>query len=524
MKRKSIQFKFLATVISAMLVVTIFIGGISIYEVDLFVQRQTENFIKVSCSNEATQINDVFGDMEKSVRIMESYVQDFVESESDIKDRDKLNKIIKSAERMFADVAKNTSGVIAYYLRFAPEISDGKTGLFYSKTNRNDEIIYIEPTDLFLYDKEDTEHVGWFWKPYEAGEPVWMEPYYNQNNNIMMISYVIPMYYMNQFIGVVGMDFDYQALSDKVHEIKIYEHGFAHLEMDGVVIHHKNNESGLYSSDMSEEYMRVSEELVNGMKLVLSASYDDISQIRYEIAFKILFVVLFFVAVFIVIVSLVIRKIVHPLKKLTNASLELSKGNYDVEISHSDTYEIKLLSTAFEKMIIHLHEHQKLQHFLAYRDSLTGLRNTTSYKSWVTDFNKEMQSKTVEFGVIVLDINYLKETNDEYGHGAGNKLIITASKIISDTFKRSPVFRIGGDEFLVILQNRDLEERGELFNKFDTECANMYIEIDTDKIPVSIAKGFTKYDPEKDLEFIDVFNRADDLMYKNKRKIKEANI
>ena len=102
----------------------------------------------------------------------------------------------------------------------------------------------------------------------------------------------------------------------------------------------------------------------------------------------------------------------------------------------------------------------------------------------------------------------------------GNKLIVKAAGIISGTFKRSPVFRIGGDEFLVILQNRDLETLPELLNKLDDECLNETMTVDKEVIPVSIAKGFARYDADKDTKFLDVFNRADDAMYENKREMK----
>ena len=61
MKIHSIQFKFLITVISAMLAITVFVGGVSIYEVDNFVQAQTESLIDATCEKEATQINSIFG-------------------------------------------------------------------------------------------------------------------------------------------------------------------------------------------------------------------------------------------------------------------------------------------------------------------------------------------------------------------------------------------------------------------------------------------------------------------------------
>ena len=522
MKIHSLQSKFLITVLSSILAITVFIGGLSIYEIDHFIHTQTQNLIHATSENEATQINDIFGSMEKSVRIMESYVLDLIESKADIKDHHKQDEIIAAADRMFATVAKNTNGATGYYLRLDPAISDQKAGLFYSKLDGSDEYIRLDPTDLSLYTKDNTERVGWFWQPYEAGEPVWMQPYHNLNNDILMISYVVPLYYENRFIGVVGMDFDYTTLIDRVHEIKIYEHGFAHLEVDGVVIHRSDDEADSGAGDASDQYLRVSQELMNGMTLVLSASHDDIRQIRYEIAFKLLAVVLVVTLLFTAIVVLVVQKIVDPLNKLTDASKKLSNGNYDVEIIQSDTYEIKLLSAAFENMTTHLREHEKHQRSLAYRDSLTGLRNTTAYKAWVTDFEKELQSNQIDFGVMVLDVNNLKEANDRHGHDAGNKLIVTAARIISTTFKRSPVFRIGGDEFVVILQNNDLNALEELIVKFDSECANTFVKTDAAEIPVSIAKGFAGYDSSRDTQFADVFNRADDAMYENTRGMKTA--
>ena len=522
MKAYSIQFKFLITVISAILAIAVFVGGLSIYEVDRFVRIQTQNLIDATCEKEAAEINSIFGDMEKSVKIIESYVLALVESSGGIANLDNQNKIIESTDEMFVDVAKHTDSVVAYYLRLPPEIAGSQAGLFYSKPDGSDEYIRLDPTDLSLYDKDDTERVGWFWQPYEAGEPVWMQPYHNLNNDILMISYVVPLYYENRFIGVVGMDFDYTTLINRVHEIKIYEHGFAHLEVDGVVIHRSDDEADSGDGDGSDQYLRVSQELMNGMTLVLSASHDDIRQIRYEIAFKLLAVVLVVTLLFTAVVVLVVQKIVDPLNKLTDASKKLSNGNYDVEIVQSDTYEIKLLSAAFENMTTHLREHEKHQRFLAYRDSLTGLRNTTAYKAWVTDFEKELQSNQIDFGVIVLDVNNLKEANDSHGHDAGNKLIVTAARIISTTFKRSPVFRIGGDEFVVILQNNDLNALEELIVKFDSECANTFVKTDSAEIAVSIAKGFARYDSGRDSQFADVFNRADDAMYENKRGMKTA--
>jgi diguanylate cyclase (GGDEF)-like protein len=524
MREQSLQFRFLVTVLSAILIITVFVGGLSIYEVDNYIQKETQNLVRVTCENEADKINYTFNGMEKSVRIMENYMLSFFESAADVKDPSKQNEALQFADEMFVNVAKDTEGAIAYYLRLNPEISNSTAGIFYSKVAGGDEYVRFDPTDIAIYDKNDTEHVGWYWQPYEAGKPIWMAPYYNQNNNILMISYVVPLYYEDLFIGVVGMDFGYTVLTEIVQSIKIYENGFAHLELDNAVIHDGNYSThGPSSHKDPQEYLRVSEVLTNGMTLVLSASYDDIRQIRYDIGLKILFIVLLFALVFSLFVVIMVKKIVKPLKELTSASTRLAKGDYDVEIAHSNIREINLLNTTFENMIMNLREHKKLQHDLAHRDPLTGLRNTTSYKSWVAEFDNKIKGGETSFGVTVLDINYLKTINDTHGHTLGNELISTAARIISDTFKRSPVFRIGGDEFCVILQNRDLEDIKKLFESFDSECATSYVNIGdgNTKFPISIAKGFAQFDPAKDTQFLDVFERADTEMYKNKRLMKK---
>ena len=525
MKIHSIQFKFITTVISAIIAISVFAGGLSTYEVDNYVQQHTKELIEVSCSNEAAQVNDTLNDIEKSVKIMESYLLSMFQNSTDITDPDTQNKIIQSASEMFIDIAANTEGALAYYFRFAQEISNSTSGIFHSKLNGGDEYIHLEPTDISLYEKDDIEHVGWYWIPYEAGHPVWLDPYYNQNNNTLMISYVTPLYHNNQFFGVVGMDFDYTLLIDRIHKIEIFQHGFAHLELNDIVIHvgkEHSVEEDIHNT--TENHLRVSQKLTNGMELVLYANADDIFQIRLSIALKILISTVLIMLLFLLIVVFIVKNIIKPIKKLTNAAIKMSNGDYNIEIEHSNTYEIQQLSMAFENMSINLSEHKKLQHLLAYRDPLTGLRNTTSYKEWIIDFNKKIKEEDVAFGLAVLDINYLKEANDTYGHNIGNKLIKASAQIISDTFKRSPVFRIGGDEFLVILQGRDLECYNELITEFESKCENTHVEDENICLTVSIAKGFSIYNPSTDIQFADVFKRADNAMYVNKKYIKMSHI
>ena len=83
------------------------------------------------------------------------------------------------------------------------------------------------------------------------------------------------------------------------------------------------------------------------------------------------------------------------------------------------------------------------------------------------------------------------------------------------------MFRIGGYEFLVIIQNRDFLDKEKLLRELYQACDEEILISDNQKTQVSIAVGSAVYDSRIDNGFMDVFNRADSAMYENKRKIKK---
>jgi diguanylate cyclase (GGDEF)-like protein len=93
-----------------------------------------------------------------------------------------------------------------------------------------------------------------------------------------------------------------------------------------------------------------------------------------------------------------------------------------------------------------------------------------------------------------------------------------SSRLICDVFRHSPVFRIGGDEFAVILQNEDLQNKDELIRKFNEAADEICSASDKRWEQVRVASGIAVYDPEVDGSVLDTVRRADQLMYQNKRK------
>ena len=152
----------------------------------------------------------------------------------------------------------------------------------------------------------------------------------------------------------------------------------------------------------------------------------------------------------------------------------------------------------------------------AYVDPLTGVKNKNAYVEASDSLQRRItDGLEPEFTVAVFDVNDLKRVNDVEGHEAGDRHIKNASMIICDVFKRSPVFRIGGDEFMAILEGSDYENREELETTF-----NQIVDDHKEQGLVVVSAGFADFDPESDSTFKEVFQRADLLMYERKRFLK----
>ena len=153
---------------------------------------------------------------------------------------------------------------------------------------------------------------------------------------------------------------------------------------------------------------------------------------------------------------------------------------------------------------------------LAYTDSLTGVKNMHSYAEMEKETDERIaQGNLKELGVVVFDVNNLKRMNDTRGHEAGDQMLQTACRMICRRFKHSPVYRIGGDEFVAVLEGEDYQYRKALLDEFDH-----LVEMNLHAEKVVVASGLATFRPETDNCFRKVFDRADRRMYERKEKLK----
>ncbi|MBR1780074.1 MAG: EAL domain-containing protein [Oscillospiraceae bacterium] len=154
----------------------------------------------------------------------------------------------------------------------------------------------------------------------------------------------------------------------------------------------------------------------------------------------------------------------------------------------------------------------------ANRDALTGVKSKYAYVESEQSINQTIADGIASpFAMVICDVNGLKAVNDTQGHAAGDALIRSASSEICNIFAHSPVFRYGGDEFVVILRGRDYEHRAELTQQLAAENRKQ-----ASAGGVVIACGLSEYIPGQDTAVAAVFERADAAMYENKKSLKQG--
>ena len=186
---------------------------------------------------------------------------------------------------------------------------------------------------------------------------------------------------------------------------------------------------------------------------------------------------------------------------------------------HVKAYVEELLKSALE--MESMRDEVTRANNLAMRDSLTGVKSKAAYDQQRQRLNLDIQAGEAEFGIAMIDINYLKRINDSYGHEKGNIYIKKMCTMICDVFNHSPVFRVGGDEFVVVLIHRDYENRERLITELKDKMAELSEKTDLEEwLRPSAAIGLGIYDEKKDIDCDSVFKRADDAMYENKTEMK----
>ena len=533
---KSLRTKLTLLTICIIILVVISMAIISIVFIRTNEKQRSNQLLLLLCETGERNLDYYFDSVQKSVRRIAVYV----ESDLDGLEDGQLQRHTERVRKKFDEMASKTNGVLTYYYRIDPAVSDSVKGFWYMDLD-GEGFVEHEVTDITLYDTEDTSKLVWFTVPKFEGEPVWLPPYITDNLGKRVISYNVPIYWRGQFVGVVGIEIDYSTMAEQVESIRLYGNGYAFLsDSDGnIFFHPKIDISQLteetkpvlpYDAIAKNTFIRYTYDgvekiaawlpLSNGMRLNVAVPVSE-TEGEWE---RLVGNYLVFAAIVLVAASILTmfytRRVTRPLVQLTEAAEQIDKGNYDYDLNYDRDDEVGRLTNTFKRLSGHMKDHISDLNKRAYVDALTSVRNKGAYTTYIEDMQKRMDeggSQEMAFAVGVFDCDNLKRINDRYGHEKGDVYLKTASRLICHVFQHSPVFRIGGDEFSVILQNADYENREVLVEQFKAGMVEISASAKHEWEEAHIAMGIAVYDSQRDRSVNDVIRRADESMYENKR-------
>ena len=509
----------------------------------IFIQRtehqKSDQLLLLLCETGERNLEYYFNSVQKSVQ----KVAFFVTSDLDGLSEEQLTRHMARVGKYFDEMASKTNGVLTYYYRIDPAVSDTVKGFWYTDLDGTG-FVEHKVTDITRYNTADTSKLVWFTVPKFKGEAIWLPPYITDNLDKRVISYNVPIYYKGTFVGVVGIEIDYSTMAEQVDSIKLYNNGYAFLsDAKGNLFYHpridvtKLTEEtwpqlpvGVLGEDTFIHYNFEGVDkqaawlpLSNGMRLNVSVPISETEGDWQDLIWNILYVAIGVLVASSLFTMYYTKRITKPLEDLTEAAEQVDKGNYNIDLNYGKDDEVGRLMNTFKRLTSHMKENISTLNRRAYVDALTAVRNKWAYASYIEDLQASMDedSSQMKFAVGVFDCDDLKAVNDEYGHDKGDVYLRKASHLMCRVFQHSPVFRIGGDEFSVIFQNDAFEERDALLAEFKKAMEEINASTKNPWEQVRVSYGISVYDPELDGAVIDVVRRADKNMYENKRNRKE---
>lgn len=520
----------LITVI-AVVVVTL----LSVFFIRNAEHRKSDQLLLLLCETGERNLDYYFASVEKSVR----KVANFAEKDLDGIEDEKLAAHMERVRLFFDEAANKTNGVLTYYYRIDPSVSSKVKGFWYTNLDGKD-FTEHEVTDITQYDVEDTSKLSWFTVPKHTGSPIWLSPYVTENLDVRVISYNIPIYWRGTFIGVIGIEIDYSTMVEQVESIRLYNNGYAFLtNASGSLIYHPRVDIAELTDEEKEAppeglvsdstftrytYKGVRKEaswlrLSNGMRLYVTVPEEETEGDWQQLICSVLIAAAAVVIFSILAAYYVTGRITKPLKQLTTAAVKADQGDYDFTLEYKGKDEVGTLTNTFTRMAGNMKEHISDLNKRVYVDALTSVRNKGAFATYIEELQSKVKENPdgTELAIAILDCDDLKFVNDTYGHDKGDIYLKTASRLICRIFQHSPVFRIGGDEFAVVLRNDDYRNREKLAEDFKKAAEAMCSAAENRWEQVRIAMGIAVYDAAQDNSVSDTVRRADRIMYTNKK-------
>ena len=529
--RTLLHTKILRLLIGSILTASLMIGMMGVLNAGVAVRKDSAQIMKLLSEEKTQEIDLQLQTVKLAVESVYHYADEqLVKAEQLVQQEFYIDIYCEKVYVILQNAAESTDCAMSAYMRINPDLLGKQKGIYITR-QEDGSFADHAMTEIVADSPEAINKLSWYYLPIANAGPTWLEPYWDANVEAYMTSYVIPIFYEDEPIAVVGMDIDLSLLREIVSGVSVYEHGHAFLiSAEGDVIYHKDYPEGVekesfdaslkklvtlvyddaeegevYSNTWNGKRERlVYSKLMNGMFLAISAPTSEINRTRNILMCQLITMLLIIMTVSISFSTRLARQITKPLAELTNAARKIAEGDWNTEIKCNSRDETGVLAVAMKNMMAELNKQLEHIHELAYSDTLTGLYNRHFIKEYFTEY---AHGEEKDVGVIFCDLNRLKYVNDNFGHSAGDGLICGFTDILKKVFPKDVCCRMSGDEFLVIVLDCTEEgfaRRVEVLRKMNTEG----------EVPMAAIGCCYK---EKAKYIGEMMNEAEDDMYRDKQ-------
>lgn len=490
---KALQNKLLLLIVSSTLITAMVVMSILFSNYGRIVENNSEQIMQLMCSEKRQAIDEKLLNIEQSVHTIYHFAtEQHSDNDNLCQDEEQFLEHISRMRELMETTVKYTDGAVSVYYRLDPEIQGPKQGIWMVQDEKGD-YIENEMTDISLYDKDDIEHVGWYYIPIANGKETWLNPYYNKNMDEEIISYVIPIILDEKTIGVVGMDIATNLLYENTKNVTVYDRGYAFLmDNEGEFVYHPEMKGNTISEEFNVQHTYLYE------KSLLSVENLSVENYRWNDTDK----------------KMTAQKLRNGMIfTVCVAEQEIKQPQQRMLVDA--VFVILLIMSGFVAVTVFL---TKVIVRLIYTDAMTQVGNKTAYNECVDSLCKRIRDKEhINFLIVVVDINDLKMVNDTYGHEYGDKLIQSGASILKKVWGSDSTYRIGGDEFVIVCSGMEKECAEKRISLFEEAIENYNRQNNCEKTHLQIAIGMAAYNSETDKEYMDVFRRADSAMYEDKK-------
>lgn len=379
---KSIKLKITVAIVLCSLISASIISLLSISNSRFFSNASAEKELISTCSNTGGEIDALVSRIEQSVDTLSDIALERMDLSKFKNNSTYVDAYTNGLLNDFITFAEHTDGAITAYIRYNPEFTEPTSGIFLTRNDTESAFESVVPTDFSMYEPDDLAHVGWYYIPVANKAPIWMDPYLNENINVYMISYVIPLYVDGTSVGIIGMDIDFGQLTALADSAAVFETGYSFIvSSTGNVLYHNEIPSGTdlaeynngelssvkdfvldsanigkamkYSYNGGEKYLSY-KELGNGMKLVLVAPIEEIEANANTLSVQILSFLMIGIAIAVILGFFISSTIARPIKKITRiikqtAQLDFRKAA-DIDKLMKIKDETGIMATAVNEM------------------------------------------------------------------------------------------------------------------------------------------------------------------------------